>query len=109
VTQAWQEAYDALSKNIRVHPAFARLVREVAVAEQAGAPGDAWRRRNSPTFGAWMRRDMPLRRRGRMDRRAYLFASRIAEALELYPEQPKEAQARVYIEARNYVRARELP
>jgi hypothetical protein len=105
----WQEANAAITTAIRDHPAFPRVVREVAVAESPSHPRMSWLRRNSRTFGSWTTKGQEFRRAGNnLSRRAWLFAGLVAADLELWPgAPPREAAARVYVEARHCVRHRE--
>lgn len=105
----WGDAFRAMSARIVAHPDFRRLVREVAIAEQP--TGRPYRLRNSPTYAAWWTRGSRWPgRRGKYER-ARELARRIAEELDLYGGRlpASESTARVYGEARDYVRARALP
>jgi hypothetical protein len=106
VSDRWQEAWDRTQARIEAHPAFRRLIREVAVAEQTTGP----RRRlalNSPTYGLWMTRGERWPGKRGKNERARDLAARIAEELNIYPDLPAgEGVARVYVAARDYVRAR---
>jgi hypothetical protein len=105
--ETWSEAHARVSARIQQHPRFPHLVREVAVAEQSSHPRLAWLRRNSMTYGMWASRGMPDRRTRRLSHRARVLASRIASSLEIQPtDRPAEAEARVWVEARQFVRAR---
>lgn len=110
MSDTWGEAFERTSAAIAGHPSFRRLVREVAVAEQpTGAP--ARLRLNSRTYGSWWTRGSSWPTRGGKGRRAWRLAELIAADLDVYGGRlpMSECRARVYGEARDYVRARELP
>lgn len=107
-SETWTEADARMSANIARHPDFAQLVREVAVAEQPGFPGYTRLRMNSLTSGQWVLRGMPARRTGPLRRRAQTLAEAIAADLDIHPNHPRgEGAARVYVQARYAVRARQ--
>lgn len=103
----WMRAHLRNEQRIREHPDFHRLVREVAIAEQP--TGTPWRLRNSLTYAAWRTRgdDGHGRPYRAPFRRAQLFAEKIATELGILPDSPAgDRAARVYVTARDNVRAR---
>lgn len=112
VEDRWTPAYNAEVDKIEHHQRFTALIREVAVAEQSDMPGYNWLRRNSRTYGMWVHRGMPYQEK---ERRARLLAKEIALDL-CEPELAaladsngfRELEAKVYVIARIYVRARRL-
>lgn len=104
---------------IEQHPLFNRLIREVAAAECCVPPRNlGWLRRNSRTYGSWMTRTSTglggqvsidaITRNSR--RRANVLCAKIAAELfpKGYADLPREQEAKVWVTARDYARAREF-
>jgi hypothetical protein len=97
-----------LVRQIESHPRFPKLVREAAVAEQAGAPRASWLRRNSATFGTWINRCTAERypRQGRLADRTWALAEQIRPDIGFDGWADREATAMVFVTALEHVRAR---
>lgn len=92
------------------HPLFRRLVREVAVAEQSMKQHATRYRLNSPTYGLWLSRGEKWPGKGDKSRRARLLTAEIAKEVVPWPTaSQRDAEAFVYVTARDFVRAREIP
>lgn len=92
-------------RTILGHPDFPMLVREVAVHEASGDGRPARLRLNSPTYGFWMTRGEPRRRKGQPHERAWLFARRIGEVVER-EHGLTEPESLAYVVARDHSRCR---
>lgn len=105
----WMRAYVRHERAIIAHPLFAKLVREVAVAEQELYPPGFRRRVDrvyTYTYGSWMSRGNEPRRTAPLQRRARVLSAKIATDLG---REGADAAAAVYVAARDYVRTRQLP
>lgn len=104
----WTIAHEQMVARITEHPLFPKLVREVAVAEQT-FKRQAKRFYNSLTYGEWLRRGERWPRKGGKRDRAYLFANRMQDDLNIWPTLPRgEAIGMIYGTAREFVRARKV-
>lgn len=100
-----------LAEQVIANPLFRKLVRSVAVAEQPFKQRAKRYRLNSYTYGLWLSRGETWPGQGGKDRRARYFAAEIAKDVPppwAFASQ-KETEAFVYITARDFVRAREMP
>lgn len=108
----WDEVYRREQKLITGHPKFNKLIREVAIAEPIHMSGLRWLQRNSRTYGSWVGRqsDGSHWNYRTSRRRANLLCTEIARELfpAEYEDRPSEQEAKVYVAALQYVRARQL-
>lgn len=105
----WSIAFNRLQREVADHPSFRSLVREVAIVEQPHGDRHAynrWLRTASWAPWSWI-----ITGPGPSRRRADYFTEAIADDLNLWERfgQPGDALAAVYVCARDWVNARQIP